>query len=613
MILYLIVFFCHGALSLPLSDGITIQQSPFTQGVLDMIHQDLYFIEAQWILGTTYSLVPLGETITTLRGSFTRIMNEGKGTEIESMNKTSMDVSQALDRADKSYSDLLASLTEQDDQEPGKLIRNKRGILDGLFHLFGFATTEDTASIQDQIKRADYEQKRFVNQIQRQTTIMRTMVGQIHSQQGHLHHLVNLTLNMESAVESLAKEKRYGTAVQVTALQHIMQSLSVIQDHILSLNQVVHSLELQELPHELMDRGELKNALLEIQQKTLGKFALAYGMDRIQHYYNNPIAHRLPSNDSISAIIAIPLIQPNQPYKLHEILPFPTLIQNNSTKSSRMKRYQWKGKKTWVALRKDYNGFKVLDQTDLDHCDKGIPKICPVSAPEYNRRNDHCLWGLLGVESEKVHNCEYEEIQDNLPRAHAISSTTWAMSLTENTTGHVTCKDQYYPVQLIPNSIIQLKEGCEILTTGITIQGVTRIQGKNVASKDPIQTFTWTQFNLPNRDSNILDSLKKTKAELESELGTAKDDNMTNILLNTELTGLENIDWTKTPSFGHGVIIAPWLVMGGLITLIGGIYMWKRWKGQRQQSTVSGDINLFGIPLTRRNRRGSAETTPQNP
>lgn len=595
------------------SDGIiNVQPNPFPPGVVNILHRDLHFVDARWILATTYSLQPLQEVIDTLSESYFRVMKTGKKAEIPAMNATSTNVKIALAQIKAEFGELLSMVNDDNAvtvESPRK--RVKRGLLDDLYHLFGIATTEDKEEVQDQIRQAENEQKHFLTRMHRQTTVMRNLLGEVRSQQSHLVHLVNLTLGMEKAVESLAKAGKHGHSLQYNTLQQIMQSIAVVEEHLGNLYEIMHVLNKNELPPKLISRTELMMGMEEIQQSVQPNLSLAFNTDEVNFYYENPICTRVPTNNSIHVLVAVPLIKSNTLYQLHELIPFPSGIGNITRKAENgqtdaSSKIMWnKAQPRWVALKKDFNGIRFMDNDEFKNCYPGKRYVCPQDSAEYSRKTNHCEWGLLGLDIAKLAFCSYQTVSSPLPIAYPITSQLWVVSIAKSSMGNVTCNQTFISLNMTADALIHLDEGCEMVTDELKIHSTSSVKGKDSSQGDPIKTFTWTKFNSPQDNQMIIEALKGTQINLEHELVSL---NVSHNQWNqdVDLLNMNDEDVSTFPPLDHPMIWAPWILILILSMLIA-IWITKR-LGQR--CSTQQRPQFFGIPLTYQVRRQEVVDLP---
>ena len=162
------------------------------------------------------------------------------------------------------------------------------------------------------------------------------------------------------------------------------------------------------------------------------------------------------SKDEITAILSIPIEDPDQMYSFYKVTPLPI----HTTNQTAIPRADLK----YVALAKRQPEYLVLDEDEFDRC-VNDPSNCRVSSPIRSRNLDaHCVIQTYTTDSNK---CPLVEWQNPHSTFIMYKGNTTIYSVGDETTLFVRCNDPNNPTRTQDDTIkikgtgtITLRAGC---------------------------------------------------------------------------------------------------------------------------------------------------------
>ena len=319
----------------------------------------------------------------------------------------------------------------------------------------------------------------------------------------HENHLHALDIQMNNSANILTDFVKYNPAVASQALTGMLMHVEQVQTQIEDgLDQAqVHRLSHKLFPNDVLesiksniDITASKNNYISFVKQTTDLFQIP-----LSYVYQ-------PGNETVSLILHIPFVKPENLLQMHQYLPFPLsheLSPNHSVTPA-------VGQNDILAYS-GYETYKIVSQSDLAACHKmGEVYFCKGRNDLRTDIQQTCLGALFlqqpkGIQSQ----CKFE-IQNAKEQVFKLAYNKWSIATQKQYTTHMVCNKNRRPLIIGPGAIVTLNPGCKVrLETHI----LTADAFEEVEIEPTYFTWNWNASQIfpdlaPTQFSQAMQSLK---------------------------------------------------------------------------------------------------------
>ena len=349
--------------------------------------------------------------------------------------------------------------------------------------LFGVATDEDVQRLMFHVNNLYKQGKHLATLQTMQLTALQNIDNQVQRQSNHLSSLVNLTGLLFATVMPDATQRQRLTPTILLLQGELAATISEFKDTIEQYHDAVHKLDHGILSPDLIPPIELTKILDHVTQQLPTHLHLAFPNtpDELDPYYRSEIMQLLPGNQSIRAILHIPVYDQHDIYTTYYPRPTPSRTPHNP-----IQRYQWDGQVTQIIINHDHTRFMETNTITKDlPCLAGPPKVCPRPMAAITDPHHNCLFRLLTntAETRQSEPCPLTIIPQTAVTVTPLDQTHWLITTNQNITIQSTCLDMpNNPKQQIqqPNqtlhgdAILTVPSHCDTQLPGIYISLTTQ-------------------------------------------------------------------------------------------------------------------------------------------
>jgi hypothetical protein len=385
----------------------------------------------------------------------------------------------ALDQAREKYKRLQFRMHAQEINSKAKRAAPVVGETGNfLSYLFGIAATDDTDRLQLEINAIVNRQKSLVNVQAKQLTTFHVIENSLAAQQKEIDSQVNATKLLFHAVVRLYLDRFGPNTTQLGEHVHwqhqFMRSVRLFCDTVQSFHHAIDRAEDGFLAPSFLPRQQLEIALQHIADELPQEIGLPVSPENLPAYYETRLCTYLPTNNTLFAIMNLPLVNKSDLYIPYQIQPFP------STTSPPVKLVT--DKLRVYAHRKADRFVTYSAQDTFPTCLFAKPPVCDVNGRFIETAPNDCVTSILAYDRKKGNGkfphgwCHFASIDEHSSTALKMTPTRWAVYAQNPTTINFKCPNRTIPAIVLENNhLVALPPNCSAdfgtIHLPLTLQG----------------------------------------------------------------------------------------------------------------------------------------------
>jgi hypothetical protein len=420
---------------------------------------------------------------------------------------------------------------------------------------------------------------------------IQNLTSEILNQQKQVSHLLKITASMTKAVEHLARGGDKGSLLQVVTYSRLIDAVILMQRQLGQIRDGIKQLRTGSLAEILVKPRELGKILNQIKKDLPDGYGLVFE-DAMKYYqpgYGD--IHLIPSQESITALIYIPVSKDKAHFMLHQTKAIPTPKLRNG------KRAMYDGPEVQIGINYQHGLYLEVERQELEqNCHNTMPKLCRLTVMQYHVPAKRCLYSLI-TQVEKVEGCPYRVVNRTEPVVMKLDTNQWIISVENVTQLEVSCtrdREDSQRLTLTDNHLVTIPEECtarlgkEIVLNEAIMQGTPGILNneteenilKELGYVQAIEgaDTQWWENNMAQDDKSVrnlsvsLDQEEKRLQRIEQAISEQKPKESTTWPIWEEGANRQP-RWTVTQML---TIAATGLSVGSI-----GLLVWKIWRDQR--------------------------------